>query len=92
MNFDPRHKSGRLGSATVVECRGPSDLLGEVVVDLSVPWNARCSIGGADEDGMVAPLSEQPATVLLQVVDQRAALHGLTLSGSRMTGPEPVVA
>ena len=68
-----------------------ADLLGEVVVDLGVSGNAGCSAGGADEDGMIATFPEQAAAVLLQVVDQRASLHALILSGSRMTGPCPVV-
>jgi hypothetical protein len=40
---------------------------------------------------MIATLSEQAAAMLLQVVDQRASFHALILSGSRMTGPSPVV-
>jgi hypothetical protein len=44
-------------------------LLGEVVVDLGVPWNAGGSAGGADKNRMIPTLTEQPAAVLLQVVD-----------------------
>jgi hypothetical protein len=68
-----------------------ADFLGEVVVDLGVAWNAGRPTRRADEDGMITTFSEQPATVLLQVVDQRASLHALILSGSRITGPVPVV-
>jgi len=39
---------------------------------------------------MTTTFSEQPTAVLLQVADQRAPLHALTLSGSRITGPLPV--
>jgi hypothetical protein len=53
--------------------------------------NAGCSAGGADEDGVIATFPEQAAAVLLQVVNERASLHALILSGSRMTGPSPVV-
>lgn len=68
-----------------------ADLLGEVVVDLGVSRNTGCSAGGADEDGMIATFPEQAAAVLLQDVNQRPTLHALILSGSRMTGPSPVV-
>jgi hypothetical protein len=40
---------------------------------------------------MIATSPEQAAAVLLQVVNERASLHALILSGSRMTGPAPVV-
>jgi maltose operon substrate-binding protein precursor MalM len=39
---------------------------------------------------VVATFPEQPTSVLLQVTYQRAPLHALTLSGSRITGPVPV--
>jgi hypothetical protein len=67
-----------------------ADLLGEPVVDLGGSGNAGGSTGGADEDGMIATLAEQPAAVLLQMVDQRAPFHALIFRGSRMIGPGPV--
>jgi hypothetical protein len=39
---------------------------------------------------MIPTFPEQAATMLLQVVDQRASFHALILSGSRITGPSPV--
>jgi hypothetical protein len=67
-----------------------ADLSGEVVIDFRVPWNRRCLAGGTDENRMVGAFPEQPTQVLLQVADQRAPFHALTLSGSRITGPWPV--
>src|SRR5262245_21574719 len=67
-----------------------ADLPGEVVIDFRVSWNRRCLAGGTDENRMVGAFPEQPTKVLLQVADQRAPFHALTLSGSRITGPWPV--
>ena len=67
-----------------------ADLPGKVVVDFRVAWNGRCLAGRTDKDRMVGAFPEQPTTVLLQVADQRAPFHALTLSGSRITGPLPV--
>jgi len=68
-----------------------TDLRGEVVVDLGAPWDCGRSAGGTDEDGMVGAFAQQVTTVLLQVAHRRAPLHALTLRGSRITGPLPVV-
>ena len=67
-----------------------ANLPGEIVVDFGVTRNCRCTAAGTDEDRMAATLPEQTTTILLPVADQRAPLHAVTLSGSRMTGPFPV--
>jgi hypothetical protein len=67
-----------------------ADLSGEVLVDFGVTRNGRCPAGGTDEDRMASTLPKQTTTALLQVADQRAPFHALTLSVSRMTGPLPV--
>ena len=90
-NFDQDTNGRSTDSLRWWETEVLAGLLGEVVVDLRVPRNAGCSAGGTDIDRMISTFPEQPATVLLQVVDQRGPLRALVLSGSRMTGPFPVV-
>jgi len=41
-----------------------------------------CTASRTHEDGMIAAFPEQPATVLLQVPDERASFHALTLSST----------
>lgn len=69
-----------------------ADLPGKVVVDFGVSGNSRRFAGGTiDEDGVVGAFSQQFAPVILQVPNERPALHAPTLNGSRISSPPVAV-
>ncbi len=67
-----------------------ADLPGEIVVDFSVARNCRVRPLGPTKIEWLPPSRSKRQPWLLQVADQRAPLHAVTLSDSRMTGPLPV--